>query len=218
MPPSVLIVASTRAYVDTREILRIQDTAAALLAEGRTVELLAPRMSPLFKSVLNPAVRVFTVPRIVPFMDNPPDRPSLRRFLVGVLMFLRGVALVSRRGYGILHGVNDGSVVARAVCAFAAGRLPFIMEMHRPVPRAGFFRKIRTAFARFGELRAMRRASAIILPDEQALELFGRRIPKSRVTIIPDPHVELVPDAFTFGEFSQALAHVYTYVQCTKER
>ena len=31
MPPSVLIVASTRAYADSQEILRIQDTAAALL-------------------------------------------------------------------------------------------------------------------------------------------------------------------------------------------
>ena len=201
MSPSVLIVASTRAYVDTREILRIQDTAAALLAEGRTVDLLTPRLSPLFRSVLAPAVRVFTVPQLVPFMDNPPDRPSFRRFLMGVLMFLRGVALVSRRSYGILHGVNDGASVARAISGFAkAGRLPFIVEMHRPVSRC-----------------AMRRAAAIILPDEQTFERLGRRVPKARITVIPDPHIELVPDAFTFGEFAQALAHVYTYVQCPKE-
>ena len=120
MPPPVLIVASTRAYADTREILRIQDTAAALLAEGRAVDLLTPRLSPLFRSALSPAVRVFTVPQLVPFMDTPPNRPSFRRFLVSVLMFLRGVALVSRRSYGILHGVNDGASVARAICGFAA--------------------------------------------------------------------------------------------------
>ena len=28
---------------------------------------------------------------------------------------------------------------------------------------------------------------------------------------VPDPHVELVPTAFTFAEFSAALRHVYTY-------
>jgi putative intracellular protease/amidase len=61
-------------------------------------------------------------------------------------------------------------------------------------------------------------AAAIILPDEQTFERLRRRIPKARVTVIPDPHAELVPDAFTFGEFAQALAHVYTYVQCPKER
>jgi len=201
MPPSVLIVASTRAYADTREILRIQDTAAALLSEGHAVDLLTPRLSPLFRSALTPAVRVFTVPQLVPFMANPPSRPSFRRFLMGALMFLRGVALVSRRGYGILHGVNDGAYVVRAISGFAkAGRLPFIVEIHHPVSR-----------------RALRRAAAIILPDEQTFERLRRRIPKARVAVIPDPHVELVPDAFTFGEFAQALSHVYAYVQSPKE-
>ena len=201
MPPSVLIVASTRAYADSQEILRIQDTAAALLECGNAVDVLVPRTSTLLTSVLSPAVRVFTVPQLVPFMDTPPNRPSFRRFLVSVLMFLRGVALVSRRSYGILHGVNDGASVARAICGFAAARkLPFVVEIHRPVSR-----------------RALRRAAAIILPDEQTFERLRRRIPKARVTVIPDPHVELVPDAFTFGEFAQSLAHVYTYVQCPKE-
>ena len=78
MPPSVLIVASTRAYADSQEILRIQDTAAALLERGNAVDVLVPRTSPLMTSVLNPSVRVFTVPRLVPFMRNPPRGPSQR--------------------------------------------------------------------------------------------------------------------------------------------
>ena len=113
MPPSVLIVASTRAYADSQEILRIQDTAAALLEVGNAVDVLISRSSPLLTSVLNPAVRVFTVPRLVPFMGNPPRRPSIRRFLVGALMLLRGVALLARRNYFALHGVNDGALVAQ---------------------------------------------------------------------------------------------------------
>lgn len=217
MPPSVLIVASTRAYADSQEILRIQDTAAALLEDGRAVDVLVPRKSPLLTSVLNPAVRVFTVPRFVPFMDNPPRRPSIRRFLVGALMFFRGIALLSRRGYGVLHGINDGALVARAISGFATvGRLPFIAEIHRPFSRPGFLKGPRTTFARFSERRALRRAAAIVLPDEQTLALFGQHVPRARVTLIPDPHVELVPEAFTFAEFAYALLHVYDYVQHPK--
>ena len=212
MPPSVLIVASTRAYADSQEILRIQDTAAALLEHGNAVDVLVPRTSSLLVSVLNPAVRVFTVPHIVPFMRNPPRRPSVRRFLVGALMLFRGVALLSRRRYTALHGVNDGALVVRAISGLATvGRLPFIAEIHRPFARPGMVKGPRAAFARFCERRALRRASAIVLPDEQTLALFGRNIPRARVSLIPDPHVELVPTAFTFAEFSTALQHVYTY-------
>ncbi|MBQ6008011.1 MAG: glycosyltransferase [Kiritimatiellae bacterium] len=212
MPPSVLIVASTRAYADSQEILRIQDTAAALLECGNAVDVLVPRTSTLLTSVLSPAVRVFTVPRLVPFMHNPPRRPSIRRFLVGALMLFRGIALLSRRRYTALHGVNDGALVVRAISGFATvGRLPFIAEVHRPFARPGMVKGPRAAFARFCERRALRRAAAIVLPDEQTLALFGRNIPRARVSLIPDPHVELVPTAFTFAEFSAALRHVYTY-------
>ena len=212
MPPSVLIVASTRVYADSQEILRIQDTAAALLESGNAVDLLVPRSSPLLTSVLNPSVRVFTVPRLVPFMGNPPRRPSIRRFLVGALMLFRGIALLSRRNYTAIHGVNDGALVTRAISGFASvGRVPFIAEVHRPFARPGMVKGPRAAFARFCERRALRRAAAIILPDDQTLALFGRNIPRARVSIIPDPHVELVPTAFTFAEFAAALQHVYAY-------
>jgi hypothetical protein len=36
------------------------------------------------------------------------------------------------------------------------------------------------------------------------------------VSLIPDPHVELVPTAFTFAEFATALQHVYTYALLEK--
>ena len=96
------------------------------------------------------------------------------------------------------------------------GRLPFIAEVHRPFSGPGFLKGPRTAFARLSERRALRRAAAIILPDAQTLALFGRHIPRARVTLIPDPHVELVPTAFTFAEFSAALRHVYEYALCPK--
>ena len=42
MPSAVLIVASTRVHADAQEILRIQDTAAALLDAGAAVDVLVP--------------------------------------------------------------------------------------------------------------------------------------------------------------------------------
>ena len=42
MPSAVLIISSTRIHVDPQEILRIQDTASALLQHGRAVDLLVP--------------------------------------------------------------------------------------------------------------------------------------------------------------------------------
>jgi hypothetical protein len=132
-------------------------------------------------------------------------------------MLLRGVALLARRNYTALHGVNDGALVARSISGCATmGRMPFIAEIHRPFARPGFLKGPRAAFARLCERRALRRAAAIVMPDEQTLDLFGRQIPRARVSLIPDPHVELVPTAFTFAEFATALQHVYTYALLEK--
>lgn len=211
MPSAVLIVASTRVHADAQEILRIQDTAAALLDAGAAVDLLVPRISPLLSAVLPAAVRVFSVPR-VPFCAAPPPRPSLRRLLTGALMFFRGVSLAAHRDYALLHGFNDGALVARALSRAAVRRQPYVAEIHIPFSSPGFFKGPRAAFARRCERAALRHAGAIILPDEEILARFGGKIPRARVCIIPDPHAEIAPEAFTYGEFASAVEHVYDYV------
>lgn len=211
MPPAVLIVASTRAHADTQEILRIQDTVNALLEQGHSVDVLVPRVSPLLSAALAPAARVFTVTR-VPGCDNPPPRPSLRRLATALLMFFRGYALAARREYAILHGMNDGAIVVRAMDSVSLRRRPCIAEFHAPLSTPGFFRGPRAALAHASERWAFRRAAAVVLPELEMIERFGGGLPRARVSIIPDPHVELVPDAFTFGEFTAALEHVYEYV------
>jgi len=211
MPPAVLIVASTRVHVDAQEILRIQDTASVLLDGGFSVDILVPRVSPLLSAALPSAARVFAVPR-VPFCDAPPNRPSIRRLLTGVVMFFRGVALAAKRDYAILHGVNDGALVVRAIDRATVRRLPYVAEVHVPLTAPGFFKGPRAALAGRFERSALRHAGAIVLPDEETLRLFGDRIPKARVSLIPDPHAEIAPDAFTYAEFATALEHVYAYV------
>jgi len=211
MSSSVLIVASTRVHADAQEILRVQDTACVLLDQGFSVDVLVPRLSPLLSAALPAAVRVFTIPPI-PFCDAPPPRPSLRRLLTGVVMFFRGVALAAKRDYTVLHGVNDGALVVRAIDRATVRRLPYIAEIHMPFSSPGFFKGPRAAFARHFERTALRHAGAIILPDEDTLARFGGKLPKARVSLIPDPHAEIAPDALTFAEFATAIEHVYLYV------
>ena len=81
---------------------------------------------------------------------------------------------------------------------------------HEIVPVAE--RVLRAAIARHLELSALRHASAIILPNASSISGFGSSLPKARVSIIPDPHAEISPDAFTFAEFSLAIEHIYDYV------
>lgn len=211
MPPSVLIVSSTRSHADPQEILRIQDTVAALLAFGCSVDLLVPRMSPLLDAALDPGARVFTVPR-VPWSDVPPSRPSFRRFLAGALMFFRAVALAARREYTVLHGVNDGAMIVRMLDRVTIRRIPYVAEIRNPFNRRGFFKSPYGAPARALERGTLRHASAVILMDEDKIGCFGRHLPLARTSIIPDPHVELSPDALTVGEFNLAIEHIYRYV------
>lgn len=210
MQPAVLLISSTRVHLDVQEILRLQDTAAAILEQGRAVDLLVPSVSPLLSAALAPAVKVFSVPGL-PFCGDPPPRPSIRRFAVATLMFLRGFALAARRSYDALHGVNDGAIIARAVAAAAMRRRPFVAEFHLPFAAPMRHPGLRAAIGRAMERRAFRRAAAVVVPDEAILALFSARLPRARVSIIPDPHSEISPDAFTMGEFTNAVAHVYDY-------
>ena len=211
MPSAVLIVSSTRVHVDAPEILRIQDTVATLLEQGRAVDVLVPRVSPLLSAALPPGARVFTAPRL-PFCDNLPARPSIRRLLSALILFFRCVSLVSRRSYDVLHGFNDGALVVRATDRVTVKTYPYVAEVHTPLTSPGFFKGPRSAVSRILERGALRHAAAIIMPDAATLSIFGNKIPRARVSLIPDPHTDFAPNSFTYGEFATAVRHVYDYV------
>ncbi len=208
---NALLVASTRAHADPCEILRLQDTASYLLSRGWSVDLLIPRSSRLLTVVMPRAVRILTVPR-VPLAKDPPAGPSIRRFLTGLLMFLRGVAVAPRRDYAILHGMNDGAIVARFIDRGTVKRFRYVADISAPFSARSLYHGLRAVIARYLERAALRHAGAIIFPDEDTLASFDGTIPKSRVSFIPDPHSELVPESFTKAEFANALDHLYAYV------
>ncbi|MGN0853696.1 MAG: glycosyltransferase [Kiritimatiellia bacterium] len=212
MASAVLIVASTRVHVDPQEILRIQDTVAALREQARAVDILVPRKAALLTATLDPSARVFVVPP-VPFSDAPPDRPSLRRFIAAASMAFRGLSLAARRDYAVIHGFNDGAIVAKAIAGLSVSRRPYIAEILSPFSSPRFFKSPRRAIACRLERRALAHAAAIILPDESTLARFRRqKIPVGRVSVLPDPHTGFVPDSFTLGDYRYALEHIYAYV------
>ena len=208
--PSALLVASTRSHTDARETLRIQDVAAVLVGVGWKVDLLVPRPSALLTATLAPEVRVVHVPP-VPFANLPPRRPSIRRFLVGALMFLRGTALVSRNGYTLVHGFNDGALVARAIDRATITRFPYVADFTDLFGIQGLYRGLRAAIAMRLEHSAMRHAAAVVFADAEAPAQLTRKAPPARISVIPDPHAEIAPDAFTRAEFADALAKIYAY-------
>ena len=165
----------------------MQDTVAALQRHGWSVDVLTPRASPLLLATLAADVRVFTVPRL-PFLRRP-------------IMLLRGFALVSKFGYHVMHGIDEGADIVRALDRVTMRRSVYVAELHHPesVGRA-----------------TIANAAAVIVPDEDALGLCEEPPPKARLSILPDPHAELAGNAFTAAEFADALDGIYTYVLRTQ--
>ena len=183
MKRSALIVTSIRHCTSAQETLRVQDTVAALRRNGWTVDVLTPVASPILAATLARDVRVFTIPRHMPCRS--------------LAMFLRGVALASGRNYTILHGVDEGAGIVRAIDRFTLRRFAYIAEVHHP--------------ASIDRL-SLEHASAVIVPDEDTLSRFPVRPPIARVSVLPDPHAELADNAFTTAEFTAAIDGIYTYV------
>lgn len=183
MKRSALIVTSVRHCTSAQETLRVQDTVAALRRNGWSVDVLTPVASPILAATLAHDVRVFTVLGFQP----------CRR----LAMFLRGVALASRRDYLILHGIDEGAGIVRAIDRVTFKRFAYIAEVHHP-ESAG--------------RQTIANASAVIVPDEDTLARFAVPPPLARVSVLPDPHAELADNAFTAAEFSNALDGIYTYV------
>jgi hypothetical protein len=112
-------------------------------------------------------------------------------------MFLRGVALATGGNYTVLHGMDEGVGIARAIDRMTLSRFAYIAEVHHPESV---------------DRQSLEHASAVIVPDEDTLSRFPVRPPMARVSVLPDPHAELADNAFTTAEFTAAIDGIYTYV------
>ena len=180
--PRILFVSSTPFVPWRGASHRVRHDLAALVALGHTVDLLTPPGSAVPEM---PGVQSLSTPHL-PFCRNLPPGPSLRRFATDVVMAAKAVAACNRHAYTLMHGIDDGGVVAGI-----AGRLtktPWVFE------RTGDFVPNRSrglnpfwhTLHRFLERRALRRAAAVIGNDTGMIELFSRLNCRSRACVIPD--------------------------------
>ena len=187
MMRAALVITSIRYCMTAQETLRVQDTVAALQRIGWSVDVLTPLANPILTAALNASVRVFTVPRV----------PLFRH----ILLFLKGFALATKRNYTVLHGLDEGVGLARAIDRMTFKRAAYVAEVHHPDSVSP---------------ATVAHASAIIVPDEETLAAFQKPPPLARVSILPDPHAELAENAFTAAEYASAIDGIYTYVLRTR--
>jgi hypothetical protein len=208
---AVLLISSSRVHINTLEVLRLQDISSALLSAGYAVDLLVPKKSNLLTVAISSDVRIFTALG-VPFSDLLPERPSFRRFLIRQMLFLRAYHLLANREYDALHGFDDGSLVARALDRATVKQYPYISEIH--VPLSSWKKKFSLLkwSASKKELSCVKHAAAVIFPHEKAMDAFQNKIPHARISIIPEPEVEITPGSFTFADYSLALRRIYDYI------
>ncbi len=154
----------------------------ALVELGHTVDLLAPPGEVLSG---RPGVRSISAPRL-PFCKTLPSGPSLRRFATDVVMVAKAVATCNRHPYALMHGIDDGGIVA---CI--AGRLtqtPWVFERTSDfvAERPCGSRCLWHVLYRVLERRALRHAAAVIGNDPGMIEWLSRIHCRSRACVIPD--------------------------------
>lgn len=208
---AVLVISSSRVHTNTLEILRLQDISSALLEAGYSVDMLVPKKSNLLAVAISSDVRIFT-PLGIPFSDLLPERPSVRRFLIRQMMFLRAYHLLANRDYSALHGFDDGALVARTLNMMTVKRYPYVSEIHKPFSSA----KKKFSFLKMSAARkersCIKHSAAVIFPNEDTMAVFEGKIPHARVSVIPEPEIDITPGSFTFGDYSLAMRRIYDYV------
>jgi len=132
-----------------------------------------------------PGVTLRFVPRL-PFCRLLPEGPSVRRFLLDTLMLCKAVFLAGRDPYTLIHGIDDGGVIA-----WLAGRLtktPCVFERHTALEseRVKGPRRLWLAGYRLVERRALRKSDVVIGNGPSLLSLLSRLGCRSRACVIPD--------------------------------
>ena len=161
---------------------RIRHDLEALVALGYEVDLLA---APVGQPPRVPGVNLLPVPR-VPWCSSLPEGPSVRRFVLNTLLLCKAVFLSGHRPYTLIHGMDDGGVVA-----WLAGRLtktPCVFERNADLghDRVKGPRRLWLGLYRSLERRALRKSDAVIGNDSSVIGLLSRLGRRSRACVIPD--------------------------------
>jgi len=191
----VLFIASKPFFPWRSSCIRAGHDLLALAQLGYEVDFLTV---PIGSHHPIPAVRLLRVPNIL-FARNLPEGASLRKFVFDLLLLAYGAVLVLRNRYAVVHGLDDGGVVAWAVGRL--GRCAVVFEKHADTSHGvgGVWRRFLARIYQRAESFVLRRADTAIgagpelVPAMQAMGCGSRacRIPDipSSLDTPPDAHV-----------------------------
>jgi glycosyltransferase involved in cell wall biosynthesis len=190
----VLFIDARAQYPWRGPCLRVGHDVDALTRLGYEVDLLTLPVG-LLPAV--PGVRTLTIPRL-PFCRNLPEGPSIRKFLLDLLLLTRAVALALRNRYAVVHGVDDAGILA-----WLAGRLSrtaVVFEQHddRFRGRLRWWRRPAASIYWAAERFVLRRADAVIAIDPGItadLRAVGREGRACLIADIPALLEPVDPDA-----------------------
>lgn len=211
MHKSVLIIADTRFGGDKHALLRVYDAARAMHEDGWEVEMIVPRM-PITAREIFSKVAHFHVAPSVPFANSLPCGASVRRFFIAFFHFFCAIKLLHKNHYHLIHGIDDGAIVAAAARRFCHANSAFVAEMVAPFHRM---------FNKFGPLLwlvkrweawAVCQAHAVIFSEEE-FKVFFRKVPISplRLSIVLIAY-EAMRDVVTQErfEYGQSIRQIYS--------
>ena len=170
----VLLIAPQPFFLIRGTPINVRAMLESLGSAGYEVDLLA---YPIGEDISVPGVKVHRTMKL-PFVNSVPIGPSLLKLPLDFLLFCSALRLVLKNKYAVIHGVEEGGILA---CLLSrAFRIPFVYDMDScmsaQLKQAGFLPSsiLVRAFDRI-EGYCMKRASAILT----VCRALSRKVEKS---------------------------------------
>lgn len=180
--PRILFITSKSFSPWVGSSHRLRHDLGALVALGYTVDLLTAPSAGLPPSE---GINLLSVPRM-PLCRRMPDGPCFRRLLLDALLLFKAVFLASRTSYELIHGIDDGGVVAWVASRLTKNRCVFERQSDSVQNGARGLRRFWQACHSLAERMALKRADAVIGNDATIVSLLARLNRRSRACVIPD--------------------------------
>ena len=161
---------------------RIRHDLEALVTSGHSIDLLAVPIGP---PPHVPGVTLLSIPRL-PFSRDLPEGPSIRRFVFGILMVMKAVLHAGHQPYALIHGIDNGGIVAWFVGCLT--QTPCIFERLTALnpEHVKGFRCVWLRLHRLLERHALKSSDVVIGNDPSMIEMLTRFGRRSRTCVIPD--------------------------------
>jgi glycosyltransferase involved in cell wall biosynthesis len=167
--PRILFISPQPFFTSRGSPFRVRSTVSSLSQLGYSVDLL---VLPLGDDVEIPNVEILRAYR-VPMLKSIPIGPSWPKVAWDLSIAAKALALVRRRRYAVLHGIEEGGVIAAALGKLK--RIPYVFDMHShmsdQLAHSGFLRvsMLLRLFRRM-ETACMRGSSGIITVGDELTE------------------------------------------------